>query len=86
MDFVPVSKSAIAETFDQFWGGVEFKSDVDYLERMDRWNIQGIHWFIRFVVLENFGLVKAKIPEKFQANKNRWVPYFENEVQNPQDE
>tara|TARA_B100000941_G_C28370622_1_gene481940 strand:+ start:430 stop:540 length:111 start_codon:yes stop_codon:yes gene_type:complete len=36
MDFVPVSKSTIAETFDQFWGDVEFKSDVDYLERMDR--------------------------------------------------
>ena len=59
-DAKPGTQSALADVYDDFFEGVEFKSGGLYLERMDRGDVRGTHRVVRFGELGNWGLVDGQ--------------------------
>ena len=59
-DAVPGTEAALANVYDSFFDGVEFKSGGLYLERMDRGDVRGTHRVVFFGELGNWGLVDGQ--------------------------
>jgi len=55
-DVKPGMESTLADVFDSFYEGVEFKSGGVYLERMQRGDVSGTHRVVAFGELGKFGV------------------------------
>jgi hypothetical protein len=64
-DVKPGMESSLADVFDSFYDGVEFKSGGLYLERMHRGDVSGTHRVVAFGELGKFGVADG------QKNKSR---------------
>ena len=64
-DAKPGTEAALANVYDDFFEGAEFKSGGIYLERMHRGDVKGTHRIVFFGELGNLGLVEG------QKNRSR---------------
>ena len=76
-DVKPGSESALADVFDSFYEGVEFKSGGVYLERMHRGDVSGTHRVVAFGELGNFGVADdQKTSQDWQEFRNNRLKYI----------
>tara|TARA_B100001059_G_scaffold27797_1_gene22544 strand:- start:522 stop:1220 length:699 start_codon:yes stop_codon:yes gene_type:complete len=59
-DAKPGTEAALANVYDDFFEGAEFKSGGIYLERMHRGDVKGTHRIVFFGELGNLGLVEGQ--------------------------
>ena len=75
-DVKPGMESALADVFDSFYEGVEFKSGGVYLERMHRGDVSGTHRVVAFGELGNFGVADdQKTSQDWQEFRNNRLKY-----------
>ena len=70
-------ESSLADVFDSFYDGVEFKSGGVYLERMHRGDVSGTHRVVAFGELGKFGVADGQKTnqdwEQFRNNRLKFV-------------
>jgi hypothetical protein len=70
-------ESSLADVFDSFYEGVEFKSGGVYLERMHRGDVSGTHRVVAFGELGKFGVADGQKTsqdwEQFRTNRLKFV-------------
>tara|TARA_B100002019_G_C21254027_1_gene592832 strand:- start:380 stop:1162 length:783 start_codon:yes stop_codon:yes gene_type:complete len=70
-------ESSLADVFDSFYEGVEFKSGGVYLERMHRGDVSGTHRVVAFGELGKFGVADGQKTsqdwEQFRTNRNKFI-------------
>ncbi len=78
-DAKPGTESAIADLYDGYFEGLEFKSGGLYLERMDRGDVKGTHRIVFFGELGNLGLVEGqRTDQDWQLFRHRRDTYIES--------
>ena len=77
-DVKPGMESALADVFDSFYEGVEFKSGGVYLERMQRGDVSGTHRVVAFGELGKFGVAEGeKTSQDWQQFSNNRLKFIE---------
>ena len=70
-------ESSLADVFDSFYEGVEFKSGGVYLERMQRGDVSGTHRVVTFGELGKFGVADGQKTsqdwEQFRTNRIKFI-------------
>jgi hypothetical protein len=76
-DVKPGMESTLADVFDSFYEGVEFKSGGVYLERMQRGDVSGTHRVVTFGELGKFGVADGQKTsqdwQQFRTNRLKFV-------------
>ncbi|MBL6591754.1 MAG: hypothetical protein ISQ41_04955 [Flavobacteriaceae bacterium] len=70
-DVMPGAEQALADLYDSYFEGVEFKSGGLYLERMDRGDVLGTHRIVFFGELGNWGIADD------QKTRQDWQLFWE---------
>ena len=79
-DVKPGMEASLANVFDTFYDGVEFKSGGLYLERMQRGDVSGTHRVVVFGELGNVGIVDGQKTEQdweqFRTNRLKFIEKY----------